>query len=215
MSDDQLNLGLGPEAMQVAPGAWLFRDFVSAHQAPLLQDLRYVLAQAPWRKMRTPGGRKIQVSMSACGPWGWISDARGYRYSAIDPVSGRPWPAMPSLFFQLATRAAKAAGYANFRPDACLMNRYQEGMTMGMHRDADESCFDHPIVSISLGLDANFRFGGLDKKDPAVSLRLQHGDAMVWGGPTRRVYHGVSRVFPGAHSQLGRIRVNLTFRRAR
>lgn len=215
MSQGELDLGVPDEApREMAPGAWVLPGQVRAQGSAIATALQAVLAQSPWRQMKTPGGRKIQVSMSSCGELGWISDAKGYRYSAVDPLSQNPWPSIPSLFMDLAQEAAKQAGYPDFSPDSCLINRYQPGMTMGMHQDADEASDAHPIVSFSLGLEAAFRFGGARRGGPAQTLRLKDGDAVVWGGESRRCFHGISRVYPGVHPLWGEHRINLTFRRA-
>ena len=41
---------------------------------------------------------------------GWVSRLRGYRYHPRDPLSGAPWPPMPTVFTELATEAADWAG---------------------------------------------------------------------------------------------------------
>jgi alkylated DNA repair protein (DNA oxidative demethylase) len=178
----------------------------------VLVALDDVVAQAPFRHMVTPGGARMSVAMSNCGALGWVTDRRGYRYEANDPVSGRPWPALPAAFARLASAAASEAGYPGFRPDACLINRYEPGARMALHRDADERDFTQPIVSVSLGLPMAFRFGGLARKGPTQRLVLQHGDVLVWGDASRLCYHGVSPLADGSHARLGRCRVNLTFR---
>lgn len=94
-----------------------------------------------------------------------MSDRTGYRYTAIDPETRQPWPPMPDAFVDLALRAADKAGYANFRPDACLINRYGPGAKLSLHQDKDELDFNAPIVSVSLGLPATFLFGGLNRND--------------------------------------------------
>jgi alkylated DNA repair protein (DNA oxidative demethylase) len=122
---------------------------------------------------------------------------------------------MPASFRDLAERAAGAAGFEAFSPDACLINRYQPGARMSLHQDKDEEDFGAPIVSVSLGLPATFLFGGLKRSDKPRRFRLEHGDIAVWGGPARLVYHGVAPLADGEHAVLGRQRVNLTFRKAR
>jgi alkylated DNA repair protein (DNA oxidative demethylase) len=164
--------------------------------------------------MLTPGGRKMSVGMTSCGTVGWVSDREGYRYSAHDPVSGDPWPPMPDAFRDLATQAAERAGFAAFRPDACLINRYEPGTRLSLHQDKDEKDFDAPIVSVSLGLPATFLFGGAHRSDTTQRVRLVHGDVVVWGGPSRLRYHGVLPLEDGDHPLLGRTRINLTFRKA-
>jgi alkylated DNA repair protein (DNA oxidative demethylase) len=142
-----------------------------------------------------------------------VSDRQGYRYAARHPQTGLPWPAMPVCFLQLAQQAALAAGYANFEPEACLINQYVSGAKLSLHQDRDENDLSAPIVSVSLGLPAVFQFGGLQRSERPQRLRLVHGDVVVWGGPARLAFHGVLPLADGEHALLGRRRVNLTFRR--
>jgi len=198
----------------LAPGAVVLRGFVREHAATLLAGLEAVLVQAPWRHMVTPGGYRMSVAMTNCGPLGWVADPTGYRYDPIDPQSGRPWPAMPASFLRLAAAAAAAAGFDGFRPDACLVNRYEPGAKLSLHQDKDERDFSAPIVSVSLGVAAVFLFGGLKRSDKTARVPLAHGDVVVWGGPARLRYHGVLALKSGQHPVLGEERINLTFRKA-
>ncbi len=157
----------------------------------------------------------MSVSMTNCGTVGWVSDRNGYRYDAGDPSSGRAWPPMPPLFLELAQAAARAGGFSEFTPDACLINRYEPGARLTLHQDKDEGDFRAPIVSVSLGLPAVFLFGGSSRQNRQQRIPLQHGDIAVWGGPARLYYHGVLALKDGHHELLGSQRLNLTFRRAR
>jgi DNA oxidative demethylase len=121
---------------------------------------------------------------------------------------------MPDAFLSLATGAAAAAGYLDFAPDACLINRYQPGARLSLHQDRNERDFAAPIVSVSLGLAGVFQFGGLKRNDPVRRIALRHGDVVVWGGASRLRYHGILPLKDGEHPSLGRTRVNLTFRKA-
>jgi len=197
-----------------APGALWLGGFAREREHQLLATIASLSILAPFRRMSTPGGRRMSVAMSNCGAFGWVTDARGYRYQPDDPLSGRPWPPMPGEFAALAARAAAEAGHANFEPDACLVNRYEPGARMTLHQDVDERDFTQPIVSVSLGLPAVFLFGGAQRGDKAQRLPLVHGDVLVWGGPSRRCFHGVLPVKEGVHPLFGRCRINLTFRRA-
>lgn len=200
---------------RLGPGAVVLRGFALAEAAVIGAAIDEIVAQAPFRRMATPGGFQMSVAMSNCGPLGWVSDESGYRYSATDPASGQPWPPLPAMFFKLAAAAAAAAGFADFVPDACLINRYAVGARMSLHQDRDERDLGQPIVSVSLGLPATFLFGGLKRADPARRIALTHGDVVVWGGPDRLRYHGVLAVKVGSHPLLGDCRLNLTFRKAR
>lgn len=199
----------------IAPGAMLLRGFALVVDEALLQAVEEVVATAPLRHLVTPGGYTMSVAMSNCGALGWVSDRSGYRYDAKDPLSGKPWPPMPTCFAELALRAAAEAGFENFRPDACLINRYEPGARLSLHQDKDEGNMDAPIVSVSLGLPAVFLFGGLNRNDRPARYRLVHGDVAVWGGSSRLAYHGVAPLAEGEHARLGRQRINLTFRCAR
>ena len=156
----------------------------------------------------------MSVAMTNCGPYGWVSDETGYRYSSNDPMSGGNWPAMPPVFAELATTAAEQAGFDNFQPDACLINRYQIGSRMGLHQDKDEPDLTAPLVSVSLGIPATFLFGGLKRKDKTNKIPLHNGDVVVWGGPARLNYHGVTAIKHNFHELTGSLRYNLTFRQA-
>ena len=190
-------------------------DLPGRSTAELIADIGAIVAQAPFRHMVTPGGHQMSVAMTNCGNAGWVTDRSGYRYDGVDPESRTPWPAMPASFRALAAEAAAEAGFDGFAPDACLINRYEPGARMSLHQDKDENDFGAPIVSVSLGLPAIFLFGGLQRSDKPRRFRLEHGDVVVWGGPSRLFFHGVAPLADGEHAVLGRQRINLTFRKAR
>jgi alkylated DNA repair protein (DNA oxidative demethylase) len=204
----------GEPVETIAPGALWLRGFAADEAKALLRAIERIAAVSPFRNMVTPGGFTMSVAMTNCGTAGWITDRRGYRYAEIDPIGEKPWPAMPKLFTDLAARAAAAAGFADFAPDACLVNRYAPGARMSLHQDKDERDFTQPIVSISLGLPATFLFGGLKRSDRPKRLRLDSGDVVVWGGPARKVFHGIDPLPAGIDSLTGECRYNLTLRKA-
>ncbi len=194
-------------------GVTLLRRFFDAQK--MYAALSGVMHAAPFRRMQVPRGKFMSVAITNCGDWGWVSDTSGYRYSKIDPVSGRPWPLMPTLLSTTASNAAKHAGYVNFIPDACLINCYQPGARMGLHQDRDEQDFLQPIVSLSIGLPAIFLIGGDARTGPTQKIELCDGDALVFGGAARKMFHGVMPLAAGQHPLTGQARINLTFRRAR
>lgn len=200
---------------RLSEGAIVLRHFASAQAPDLLSEIEHITTVAPLRHMKTPGGHSMSVAMSCCGCWGWVTDAKGYRYQAEDPCSGAPWPIMPPVFASLARSAALAAGYGDFTPNACLINRYEPGAKMGLHQDKNEQDFSQPVVSVSLGLSQVFQFGGLTRSARPKNIPLAHGDVVVWGGPSRLRYHGVLTLKAGAHPLTGACRYNLTFRCAR
>src|ERR1700741_4181878 len=200
---------------ELAEGAWLLRGFALAGEAALLSGMREVTAAAPFRNMVTPGGYRMSVAMTNCGELGWVTDRSGYRYDAVDPESGKKWPAMPEALPELAASAAVEAGFAQVRPDACLVTRYEPGTKLSLHQDKDEGDFTQPIVSVSLGIPAVFLFGGFARGDKTQRVPLEHGDVVVWGGPARLRYHGVAQLEESRHPFADNARINLTLRRAR
>ncbi|MDU6923345.1 DNA oxidative demethylase AlkB [Franconibacter helveticus] len=195
-------------------GAVILRRFAFATASELLATIADVAAQSPFRQMVTPGGYTMSVAMTSCGSLGWTSSRSGYSYATRDPLTGKPWPDIPPAFRRLCDAAAKAAGYDDFQPDACLINRYAPGAKLSLHQDKDEPNLRAPIVSVSLGLPAVFQWGGLKRSDPLKRLLLEHGDVVVWGGPSRLFYHGIQPLKPGDHPDAGPWRYNLTFRQA-
>ncbi|HEY8233858.1 MAG: DNA oxidative demethylase AlkB [Burkholderiales bacterium] len=204
-----------PRDVPLAPGAVVLKGFARSCEDALLAAVDAVASLAAFRHMLTPGGRRMSVAMTNCGDAGWISDRAGYRYSSDDPQTGRPWPAMPEAFRDVAAHAAARAGFPDFVPDACLVNRYDPGARLTLHQDRDERDFTAPIVSVSLGLPATFLFGGERRADRPLRIDLAHGDVVVWGGPSRLRFHGVLPLPAGVHPLTGRHRVNLTLRKAR
>lgn len=199
---------------RLGPQALVLRGFALPYVERLWPALQAVLEQAPFRHMLTPGGKRMSVALSNCGALGWTSDTEGYRYTRTDPLTGQPWPALPAPFMQLAEEAARQAGFASFKPDACLINRYLPGTRMSLHQDRNECDLSAPIVSVSLGIPAVFLWGGQRRADSARRVPLFHGDVAVWGGQDRLRFHGVAPLKDDTHPLLGAERINFTFRRA-
>jgi alkylated DNA repair protein (DNA oxidative demethylase) len=199
-------------AMVLAPGLSYHPGYLDrAAQEALLDELGTVMEAAPLFTPRMPRtGKPFSVHMTNCGALGWVSDVNGYRYQPIHPETGAPWPPMP----ELVSRAwQELSGYPH-APEACLVNVYGSKARMGLHQDQDEDDLEAPVVSLSLGETGLFRFGGTSRRGPTRSIRLESGDALVFGGPSRLIFHGIDRLVPGTSRLLpdgGRI--NLTIRR--
>ncbi len=194
------------DGLRIVPG-YLDRSAQSAVRAAL-QD---VFARAPLYTPRMPKtGRPMSVRMTNCGPLGWVTDERGYRYQPIHPDTGDRWPPMPEA---LLAAWRELAGYVH-PPESCLINVYGPAAKMGLHQDRDEHDFNAPVVSLSLGDTCLFRIGGTKRSDPTRSVRLASGDAVVLGGEARLAFHGVDRIMAGTSTLLPEGgRINLTMRR--
>lgn len=214
MGDLLSGLEPAPAVERLSAAAVVLRGFASNIAAGLVAEVDGITAVAPFRNMVTPGGFRMSVAMTNCGRAGWVTDRKGYRYEQIDPMTGAPWPTMPQAFRVLAESAAASGGYPGFEPDACLINLYEPGTRLSLHRDENERDLTAPIVSVSLGLPAVFLFGGNSRSDRPRRILLQSGDIVVWGGADRLVYHGVAPVTEGEDPLTANRRINLTFRKA-
>lgn len=184
----------------------------ASEQASLLADIRAVIAAAPLFVPTMPGtGTPMSVRMTNCGTLGWVTDkVGGYRYQAVHPVTGGPWPPMPE---RLVGLWRQLTGYPHL-PEACLVNWYGPGARMGQHRDADEQDLAAPVLSVSLGDSAVFAVGGLGRKGPRERFTLRSGDVVLIGGESRLCYHGIDKVLTGSSRLLPEGgRINLTLRR--
>ncbi|WP_300032912.1 alpha-ketoglutarate-dependent dioxygenase AlkB [uncultured Roseobacter sp.] len=174
----------------------------------VLTALRGVVRQAPLFVPVTPRGQQMSVRMTAAGDFGWITDRRGYRYSATHPEGGA-WPPIPDPVLKIWNEVSGVTR----QPECCLINYYGEGARMGLHQDKDEAGFDWPVVSVSLGDDGLFRMGGTERGGKTQSVWLESGDVVVMGGAARLAYHGVDRIRFGSSSLLENGgRLNLTLR---
>jgi alkylated DNA repair protein (DNA oxidative demethylase) len=212
----QLSLYIDEHQAQVplAEGAVWLRGFAQSISDALSQTVITLLEDYPPQTMMTPMGYPMSVKTTSLGKLGWVSSACGYGYARKDPTTNLAWPEIPTSFLHLAISAAELAGYQEFQPDCCLINVYTIGTKMGLHQDKDERDFSQPIVSVSLGIPAVFLFGGAKRSDVKQKCLVQHGDVVVWGGKSRRFYHGIHTIKPNRHALLGEKRYNLTFRRA-
>jgi alkylated DNA repair protein (DNA oxidative demethylase) len=201
-----MTIPVGPPGLRYAAGY-----LSSAEQHALLAAIRDVLGEAPLFTPRMPRTAKpFSVRMSNCGPLGWVSDETGYRYQPTHPETGRSWPPIPDLVLKAWYELSEYA----LPPEACLINFYAPTARMGLHQDRDEQDLAAPVVSLSLGDTCVFRVGGRSRNDPTRSFRLASGDAVVLGGESRLIFHGVDRIAGGTSGLLPEGgRINLTLRR--
>lgn len=194
-------------------GLKVIAGYLSRGEQEALRDtVLAVIQQAPLFVSCLPRtGKPMSVRMTNCGALGWVSDALGgYRYQATHPETGRPWPQIP----EQVTRIWDVLADYPAPPEACLVNYYGVKARMGLHRDQDEADLSAPVISVSLGDEAQFRIGGSHRRDASHSVRLRSGDVVVLGGKARRSFHGIDRIYPGTSSLLPQGgRLSLTLRR--
>ncbi|ALL11881.1 alpha-ketoglutarate-dependent dioxygenase AlkB [Caulobacter henricii] len=200
------------QPLTIIPGLDLWPGLLTpTAQSALVATVLAAAEAAPFDHYETASGQAMSVGMTSLGALGWVSDRTGYRYAGQHPATGRPWPAMPGVLLDLWAQL----GDPEVPADACLVNLYRGTARMGLHQDRDEADPRFPVLSISLGDTAVFRFGGTARKDPTRSLKLASGDVLRLSGPARMAFHGVDRVIAGSSSLVpGGGRINLTLRRA-
>ncbi|MHB1535027.1 MAG: alpha-ketoglutarate-dependent dioxygenase AlkB family protein [Acidimicrobiales bacterium] len=207
-----------PRAIEVAPGAFHLPGWLDVGEQRRLATAFAAWAQAPvpMRAATLPTGRRMSVE-TVCLGWHWYP----YRYSrTADDVNGAVVASLPEWLAELGRHALADAGWhpdqvRRYQPDTALINRYSSGARMGMHQDNDERV-DEPVVSLSVGDTARFRFGNPhSRQKPYADVDLRGGDAFVFGGPSRFAYHGVPRTYPGTGDPatgLASGRINVTLR---
>ena len=201
-------LAVEPTHEELFPGAVLMRGLALPQEIEFFAAIEAILAAAPLHHAATPTGLPMGVMVSDCG----TPEAFRRRWDSTQPSARRLWPPMPRVLLDFSLRCALRAGFPLFRPDTCHINRYEAGIKLGIHQDRHECDMTQPIVSISLGLECIFLLGGLQRTDPTKRILLEHGDVIVWGGPSRMRFHGVMPLKPGHHPITGPYRYNLTFR---
>ena len=168
--------------------------FQPPEQEALLEIARTVCAAAPLRRPTLTNGTPLKLTLTNCGPWGWWADKDGYRYVERHPTSGKAWPGIPGALLRLADRALESCGLEVMRVDNCLINHYAEGESLGMHIDRTEQDKRAPIVSLSIGADAEFILQ--DPDGAKTSYIIRSGDLVVQSGRSRGWLHGIKRIMP-------------------
>jgi DNA oxidative demethylase len=201
------------EPSMLAPGAVHLPGWLDPESQRRLVAACYAWADGRLRAPCMPNGTSMSVRI-ACLGWHWYP----YRYSrTVDDDDGRPVRPFPSWLGRLATQAVDDAlevdrrlgvragssppsgdgACERYGPDVALVNWYGPHAKMGMHADKDEPS-DAPVVSVSVGDSCIFRFGTPESRGrPWVDSVLASGDLVVFGGPSRRAYHGVPKMLPG------------------
>jgi alkylated DNA repair protein (DNA oxidative demethylase) len=202
-------LAAEPTHEDIFPGTVLMRGLALTQDAELFAAIEAILSAAPLHHATTPSGLPMSVMVSDCG----TPEAFRRRWDPQNRSVRKLWPSIPRVLADFAIRCAVRSGFPQFRPDTCHINRYHAGTKLGIHQDRHEFDLYQPIVSISLGLECIFLLGGFQRTDKTKRILLEHGDVIVWGGPSRMRFHGVQPLKPGHHPLTGPYRYNLTFRK--
>jgi alkylated DNA repair protein (DNA oxidative demethylase) len=214
---DQQELRL-EESQPFPPGFHYLAGYLD-HDAQLkvLADVEGILKDAPLFEQRMPrSGAPLSVRTSNAGSYGWVTDRdQGYRYQQTHPITGKRWPAIPPRLLKIWADTTQEDEPCNL----CLINFYDEEAKLGVHQDKGDSSLAAPVVSISLGDDATFIFGGESRRSALRRLELRSGDIVWFEGLSRLIHHGVEGIRPDSSDLLRHAgfqqsgRINLTLRR--
>ncbi len=205
-------LATEPTHEEIFPGAVLMRGLALPQDSEFFAAVESIIAAAPLHHAVTPSGLPMGVMVTDCGDPRAFANRRAPN-NPNNPQRVRSWPPMPRVLCDFAIRCAVRSGFPQFRPDSCHINRYQARTKLGLHQDRHECDLQQPIVSVSFGLECIFLLGGLQRIDKPRRILLEHGDVIVWGGPSRMRFHGVQPLKRGSHPITGPYRYNLTFRK--
>jgi alkylated DNA repair protein (DNA oxidative demethylase) len=190
---------VGPAREELLPGAVKIAGWLDtgAQRSLAAAFHEWAVPPAGLRRPRVPSGHLMSVQ-SVCLGWHW----EPYAYSkTADDTDGAPVKPLPLELKELA-RAAVAdtlglESAASYAPDAAIVNLYDSGARLGLHLDGEEPS-EAPVVTLSLGDSCVFRFAGVGRRNgPFTDIELRSGDLLVFGGPSRRIYHGVPKVLEG------------------
>lgn len=165
-----------------------------AEQKELVELAREICADAPLRRPTLTNGTPLKLTLTNCGTLGWWADREGYRYIDRHPDTCKPWPAIPDAILNTAAWALRAVDLPQMRIDNCLINHYAEGESLGLHVDRTEQDKRSPIISLSVGADAEFILQDADERKHSFVIRS--GDLVVQSGRSRGWLHGVKRIMP-------------------
>lgn len=191
----------------------VIRQLTLEEQIALTEICRDIVKQAPLFQKTMPTGGIFHYLCTSVGEYGWLSDKKGYRYETQHPVAGAAFPPIPPLIHEIAVQAVAHYGLT-IRPETALINWYAADGNLGLHQDKTEVS-RAPVVSISLGDDALFIKGGMQRSDPKETIILKSGDVLVMGAEHRLAYHGIKKILPGTaplalgFKQAGRINITV------
>lgn len=161
-----------------------------------------------------------------CMGYHWNARLHKYETTRSDHDNS-PVHEIPELFKTICKKVVQESKRIDTKnlpetnPNSCIVNFYEEGHTLGFHRDASESkksiLDGKPVISLSIGSSADFQYYyGKDERASKKTILLESGDVLVFGGPARSIYHGVPKVyindFPKQLKMPKKGRINVTFR---
>nr|GFB29383.1 oxoglutarate/iron-dependent dioxygenase [Tanacetum cinerariifolium] len=127
------------------------------------------------------------------------------KYNARYRRDGSEAPPIPDKLVSLVQTSIKDSqtydsSIPSMNPDICIVNFYLTSGRLGLHKDIDESPDSLnkglPVVSISIGDSAKFLYGRYRDERKANEVLLKSGDVLIFGGRSRRIFHGVKTIIP-------------------
>jgi alkylated DNA repair protein (DNA oxidative demethylase) len=166
-------------------------------QKRMAEDVRALVKAAPLMRP-TAGGRDMSVRITNAGPWGWVADQQGYRYTDRHPVTGQPWPPIPERWAIVAAEM----GYLHAW-DCAHVVWYEPGAALGWHRDKTEHSRTGAILTFSLGDPAIWCVRANEEAEE-TRCTLNSGAVVLLYGETRDYLHRIAKVLPQDNGDLFR-----------
>ncbi len=160
-------------------------------QEKLIEEVKKLISNSPLITPIMPKwGKPYKTLITNAGKWGWISDKLGYKYVKFHPITKKKWSKIPNLFYEIWNQ------FSDYEkpPNCSLINVFpDQNAKLGLHQDKDEKCFKAPVLSISLGNTALFKYG-IDKKN-LKKVFLPSGSIVLLKDYSRLYYHSVQKIF--------------------
>ena len=157
--------------------------------------------------------RKFTYKNTSFGPWGYHVRPCGARYVQEHPTTGEPFPPIPASILDICKDVADEYGF-DYEAQSAYLSYYPLGSSIGRHQDYEEKV-NKPVISISLGEDGIFEFGGLERFGSYEDIILHSGDVFLFGGEHRYCYHSVRKVIPDTRPAdliMEPVRISITIR---
>ena len=159
-------------------------------QIKIVLSISRIIKLYPFYNPRIPRfNRPFKMKITSAGLWGWNSDKNGYGYISKHPITKLRWPKIPNTLISIWRKYSGE----KILPNSCLFNLYNyPDSKLGLHQDKDENNFSFPVLSISIGNSAIFKYG--ETKKNLNKIILDSGTIVLMGGDSRLYYHGISKI---------------------
>lgn len=180
-------------AETLAPGLVCLRKFISPELQTWLVDTSFLIGESSdathgFFERASDGSARLN---------------QGSRGRMILDVDAFPETLRDMCADAVSAAQAVDAEMPGFNPTTVLVNFYKEGAEFKWHKDSEDPKLvkaktGPPIVSFTVGLSADFGYKRSFEDPTHEVIRLNSGDVLLFGGPSRMIVHSVLNVHPGS-----------------